>query len=462
MGTVPLGQSAAVGALALTVLAPAGPAMAAPAGQPFDRIHQNLLDHSEDAPLMIAAHRGQWREHPENSIAAIDEAIRDGSEIVEIDVRETADGHPVLMHDETVDRTTNGTGEVSDLTLAQIKELRLKEHLGGAQAELTDHTVPTLEEAMLEVRGRALVNLDKGWAARDGAYRVLEETDTVDHALFKGSPTVSEAAEFMARDPEIQYMHIINDGNADVVGTFPDRRPVAYEVVFDELTDPQVQPAVLDEIQQDSRVWINTMWNGLAATYTDEASRRDPALGWETVVDEYDATMIQTDSVEALDYWRNGGDMRFWESQRGNRTVRVQAEDYAPGGEGVGYHDLDPDTCGLKPEGDVDVCDIEGAVAVGSVQAGEWIRYTIDIKRPGRYEVSARLASDSGSPGRVTVDWDDEDSTTFDVMNTTNDERAFMTQPVETRRFDAGTHEFVVNIDDADGFNLDYLQFDRT
>ncbi|MFC3998942.1 glycerophosphodiester phosphodiesterase family protein [Nocardiopsis sediminis] len=461
MATLPLCRSAAAGALALAVLSPAGPALAAPAQTPsFDRIQQSLLDHSPNAPLMIAAHRGQWRDAPENSLAAIDGAIRDGAEIVEIDVQRTADGHLVLMHDETVDRTTDGTGKVSDLTLAQIRELRLKEHMGGEEAELTDAGVPTFEEAMLAVRGRALVNLDKGWAIRDDMYRVLEDTGTVDHALFKGSPTVQEAADFMATDPEILYMHIINDDNADVVGTFPGRQPVAYEVVFDELTDPQIQPGVLDAIQQDSRVWINTMWNGLAATYTDEASRRDPQLGWEAVVDTHDATMIQTDSVAALDYWRDGGDMRYWEAQRGNRTVRVQAEDYAPGGEGVGYHDLDPNTCDLKPEGDVDVCDVEGAVAVTSIEAGEWLKYTVDIKKPGRYDVSARLASDGADAGRVTLDWGDGEESAFDVVNTTDDERAFATQQVATRDFERGTHEFVVHIDEAETFNLDLLQFD--
>ncbi|MGG4266449.1 glycerophosphodiester phosphodiesterase family protein [Peribacillus simplex] len=148
---------------------------------------------------MILAHRGQWREYPENSLAAINEAIEDGAEVVEIDVQLTADGVPVLMHDTTVNRTTNGKGKVSDLTLAQIKNLRLKEGLGGNTAALTKHKIPTLEEVMLAVKDRAIVNLDKGWEIRDKMYAVLVKTDTVDHGLFKGSPNVEEPAEFMAK-----------------------------------------------------------------------------------------------------------------------------------------------------------------------------------------------------------------------------------------------------------------------
>ncbi|WP_235878934.1 glycerophosphodiester phosphodiesterase family protein [Saccharopolyspora karakumensis] len=463
MDTTSARRRAAAGAAALGILATGlavTPSVSANQTAPIERIHRDLLDHSDRAPLLAAAHRGAWRDHPENSLAAIDEAVRDGAEIVEIDVRKTADGHLVLMHDETVDRTTNGTGEVSDLTLAQIKQLRLKEHLGGEQAALTSHAVPTLDEAMLAIKGRAMVNLDKSWGIREDMYRVLRATGTVDHGLFKGSPTVQEAADFMAKDPEILYMHIIKDENADVVGTFPGRQPVAYEVVFDQLTDPQVQPALLDRIQQDSRVWINTMWQELAATYTDEASRRDPALGWQAVVEEHDASMIQTDEIEGLHHWRNGGDMSRWESQPGNRTVRLQAEDHAPGGEGVGYHDLDPNTCG--GEGGLDVCDVEGAIAVSSVQSGEWIKYSVDLPRSGDYQVSARLASNGAPAGRIAIDWADGTTGRHDIGNTTHETRAFDLQPLETRHFEAGRHEFVAKVDDdvAPRFNLDLFQFD--
>ncbi|WP_245603569.1 glycerophosphodiester phosphodiesterase family protein, partial [Salinispora cortesiana] len=115
----------------------------------------------------VVAHRGHWRAAPENSLTAIDLAVRAGVHVVEIDVRRTADGHLVLMYDSTVDRTTDGTGAVSELALAEVKQLRLKRGLGGSQAPLTEERVPTLAEAMAQVRGRAMVNLDKAWEIRD-------------------------------------------------------------------------------------------------------------------------------------------------------------------------------------------------------------------------------------------------------------------------------------------------------
>nr|WP_276608386.1 glycerophosphodiester phosphodiesterase family protein [Arthrobacter crystallopoietes] len=92
-----------------------------------------------------------WRDYAENSLPAIMEAIVDGADVVEIDVRLTADGVPVLMPDDTVDRTTNGTGRVADLSLSEIKKLRLVEGLGGNDAAITIHPIPTLQEAMLAV-----------------------------------------------------------------------------------------------------------------------------------------------------------------------------------------------------------------------------------------------------------------------------------------------------------------------
>ncbi|MGY3316742.1 glycerophosphoryl diester phosphodiesterase [Peribacillus simplex] len=427
-------------------------------GKSFEQIHAELLDHSEDAPLMILAHRGQWREYPENSLAAINEAIEDGAEIVEIDVQLTADGVPVLMHDTTVDRTTNGKGKVSDLTLAQIKNLRLKEGLGGKTAALTKHKIPTLKEVMLAVKDRAVVNLDKGWEIRDKMYEVLVKTDTVDHGLFKGSPNVEEAAEFMAKDPEILYMHIILDDSANTVGTFPGRQPVGYEIVFDDLADPQIQPEKVKQIKKNSRVLVNVMWYGLAAKYTDEASLRDVNLGWKAVT-KLGVNMMQTDNIEAIDYWRNGGNMRHWEYDTGNRTVRVQAEDPLGGGQGTGYFDQDANRCNTADQDSIDVCEIDGSIAVSHNMDGEWAKYKVNIKKSGTYKISGRVSAAATPAGNINLDWAGETSGEIELKNTTH-KRAFELQNLEYRYLKKGTHIFTVKVTSPGSYNLDYIQFD--
>ena len=71
----------------------------------------NLKD-SKNNQVIVVAHRGDWRNAPENSLQAIQNCIDMGVDMVEIDIRETKDCHLVLMHDKTLDRTTNGKGEI--------------------------------------------------------------------------------------------------------------------------------------------------------------------------------------------------------------------------------------------------------------------------------------------------------------------------------------------------------------
>ena len=86
-------------------------------------------------PLIIG-HRGASAEAPENTLAAFDLALAQKADGFEFDVRLSADGVPVIIHDDTVDRTTNGTGRVADMTLAELKSLTID----------GKHTIPTLDE----------------------------------------------------------------------------------------------------------------------------------------------------------------------------------------------------------------------------------------------------------------------------------------------------------------------------
>ncbi|HJN07788.1 MAG: glycerophosphodiester phosphodiesterase family protein [Pirellulaceae bacterium] len=93
----------------------------------------------------ICAHRGASESHPENTRAALREAVRLGAQMIEFDVALTKDGQLVLMHDHTIDRTTNGKGPVSDRTLAELKQLDAG---SWKNAEFKDERIPTLDEAL--------------------------------------------------------------------------------------------------------------------------------------------------------------------------------------------------------------------------------------------------------------------------------------------------------------------------
>src|SRR5690606_2702839 len=82
----------------------------------------------------ICAHRGAMSSHPENTIPAFMEAIRLGAHMIEFDVQITRDKKLVIMHDETVDRTTDGNGKISNFTFDQLRELDAGiKHSGGGQ-----------------------------------------------------------------------------------------------------------------------------------------------------------------------------------------------------------------------------------------------------------------------------------------------------------------------------------------
>lgn len=119
---------------------------------------RDFFKYSEDRIPFISAHRGGPREgFPENCIETFENTLRHTPAILEIDPRFTKDGEIVLMHDATLDRTTNGQGKVIDYTLAELKNLRLKDTEGN----ITPYQIPTLDEALQWARGKTILVIDE-------------------------------------------------------------------------------------------------------------------------------------------------------------------------------------------------------------------------------------------------------------------------------------------------------------
>ena len=93
----------------------------------------------------IFAHRGSKGTHPENTLEAFKEAVRLGVDGIELDVHLTKDGELAIIHDETVDRTTNGTGYVRDMTMAELKKL---DSGSWFSEEFNQSAIPTLAEVL--------------------------------------------------------------------------------------------------------------------------------------------------------------------------------------------------------------------------------------------------------------------------------------------------------------------------
>src|SRR5689334_13189345 len=115
--------------------------------------------------VVAIAHRGEHLRNPENTVPAFREAIRLGADYIEVDVRTTADGKLVLMHDATVDRCTTGHGEVAKMTFDEIRALD-----AGIRKdpEFAGTKVPTFDEVLDLARGRIGVYVDvKQVSAKD-------------------------------------------------------------------------------------------------------------------------------------------------------------------------------------------------------------------------------------------------------------------------------------------------------
>lgn len=107
----------------------------------------------DDAFPVVVAHRGSSSTHPENTLEAFEAALEFGAPVVELDVRLSADGVPVVIHDPDVARTTDGEGFVHELTAEQIRVLNAGTHHHPA-------AVPTLREALELLSGRAGVAME--------------------------------------------------------------------------------------------------------------------------------------------------------------------------------------------------------------------------------------------------------------------------------------------------------------
>ena len=252
----------------------------------------------------VIAHRGIWFDVPENSLPAIRIAMALGVDMVEIDVQKTADGHLILMHDETVDRMTNGKGNVADLTYGEIKQLKLKQSQGENPSLLTNESIPTLEEVMLVVKDKMFVNLDKCWDFREEVYQVLVKTGTVRQALFKSTADLDEVEAFLqTKSDRPEYMHVIQESNEQLLlkpnELFERIRPRAIEFIFEKEECLMTREEILDYFKGKCRIWMNTMWEELCAGHCDEQSFMNPMNGWGWVISK-GANMIQTDYSEKV------------------------------------------------------------------------------------------------------------------------------------------------------------------
>ena len=137
--------------------------------------------HNPDShKVLIAAHRASNKKYPENSLASIQYSIDTGVDIIEIDIRTTKDGKLVLMHDKTLERTTNGEGDLKNFTYTELLKIEL-----DTEAEDTfTHRIPLAEEALKLAKGKIMIDLDIKEVSIKDLVDLVHKTQTGKQALF--------------------------------------------------------------------------------------------------------------------------------------------------------------------------------------------------------------------------------------------------------------------------------------
>ena len=261
--------------------------------------------------VVVACHRGDWRNYPENSIPAIESIIRMGADIMELDLKLTKDSVLVLSHDWTIDRCTTGKGRVSDYTLDELKQFRLRRAHGVATDSLH---ICTLREALECCKDRICVNVDQGYEYYDMVLAITEELGVTDQILIKGKHSVASVAEKMAaHEHNMMYMPIIDiqkEQGQKLFQEYMDTKtvPLAYEFCWKKLT-PEVSDCFKKVVESGSKLWVNTIWGSLCGYLDDDKALDcgDPAEVYDQVI-ALGASMIQTDRPEQLlNYLRKKG-----------------------------------------------------------------------------------------------------------------------------------------------------------
>lgn len=258
------------------------------------------LKDKDSKKVIVVSHRGDWRNAPENSLQAFKNCIEMGVDMIEIDLKKTKDNQLVLMHDQTIDRTTDGKGLPSSYTLEALRKFHLKNGLG----RVTFHQIPTLEEVLTLTKGKILINIDKGYDYFKEVYALLVKTQTISQVVIKSGYSYEKVkAENGDILDKVIYMPIVNLNTPDaeqMIDGYKTIKPIAIECCFSEV-NPEVIRLLKKVRDNGSKIWMNSLWPSLNAGHDDdravELGQADESWGW---LIEQGASLIQTDRPHSL------------------------------------------------------------------------------------------------------------------------------------------------------------------
>ncbi|MEM0910209.1 MAG: glycerophosphodiester phosphodiesterase family protein [Pseudomonadota bacterium] len=228
----------AIGLLTCPHLCSAGIELVNTRLDPKDNVAEYLSCIAEKGVTLISAHRGGPKPgFPENALESLKAAVNHGPMLLEVDVRETADGQLILLHDASLERTTTGKGNLSDYSLKELQELRL---VDNDQRE-TAFAIPTLLEVLRWADDRAIVQLDvKRGVSYEQVARTVVAADAVDSVVIITYRLEDILTSFNV-DNRLSFSYSIDDKSdlqALEDAETPRSQLVAWTGVVDEIEKP--------------------------------------------------------------------------------------------------------------------------------------------------------------------------------------------------------------------------------
>jgi len=235
------------------------------------------------------AHRGAAMFAPENTLLAFEMALDFGVELVEVDVRPTADEVLVLMHDSTVDRTTDGSGDVDEMTLEELQQLVAVSEFD----DIEDQPIPTFAAFLTRFQHRVLVNIDAKTSRYDLIVADVQAAD-MQAWVYIQVESVEDGLEVGALDPTIAVMPDVED-EVDLALYEDELDPELIEVPW-QLSDAALVQAAHG---LGIRVAQNSLGAADAAAAVHEANGDDPCVAFEAIWSR-GSSIIQTDAPNLL------------------------------------------------------------------------------------------------------------------------------------------------------------------
>lgn len=249
---------------------------------PLQVLAQSKIDYVPNSaphaghPFVVIAHRGDHALYPENTLEAYRQAINDGADFIEIDLRTTKDGGLISLHDATVNRMTNGKGEIKDMTLAEVKNLRV-----NSVDSLHIFHIPTFAEILKLSKNKINIYIDFKSADAAVVYQILKQFNMEDHALIY----INQEAQFGAwrkAAPKMPLMGSLPNGTKTVDDMLRFLRQYHFDILDGDYTQYNAgmlnvarenKITVWPDVQspkEDEKVWTQALGMGFTGVQTDK------------------------------------------------------------------------------------------------------------------------------------------------------------------------------------------------